>query len=121
MLHYKRGGILNDNITRQLKKGVLEIVILKLLSNKDMYGYELVSEINQRSKSLNIKEGTLYPILYRLEDNGLIEAHWEQAVFRKQPKKFYSVTEKGKQAMSKAYSQWKAITQDITRIMEGLT
>ena len=57
---------MNDNIAKQLKKGILEMIILKILSNKEMYGYELVSEINRRSESLNIKEGTLYPILYRL-------------------------------------------------------
>jgi len=109
---------LNDNIAKQLKKGILEMIILKILSNKEMYGYELVSEINRRSESLNIKEGTLYPILYRLEDNGLIKAQWELTVSRNQPKKFYSVTEKGKQAMTEAYSQWKSISEDIIRIME---
>ncbi|HHV96127.1 MAG TPA: PadR family transcriptional regulator [Clostridiaceae bacterium] len=112
---------MNGNIEKQLKKGLLEIVILKILSEKEMYGYELVSEINRRSRSLNIKEGTLYPILYRLEDNGLIKAQWEQGILRNQPKKFYSVTEKGKQAMFEAYSQWKAIAQDIIKIMEDLS
>lgn len=109
---------MNDNNLKQFKKGVLEIVILKLLSQKEMYGYELVAEINQRSDSLSIKEGTLYPILYRLEDDGLMETRWEEAVSRGRPKKYYSVTEKGKQIMVKSYAQWKAIAQDIISIME---
>lgn len=110
---------MNDNILKQFKKGVLEIVILKLLSQKEMYGYELVSELNQRGESLNVKEGTLYPILYRLEDDGLMETRWEETVSRGKPKKYYSVTEKGKQTMMESYAQWKTIAQDITRIMEG--
>jgi len=109
---------LNENIIKQFRKGVLELVILKLLSKKEMYGYELVSELNRHGSSLNIKEGTLYPILYRLEDNGLMEARWEQAISRVQPKKYYSVTPKGEQLMNESYTQWKAITQDVTRIME---
>lgn len=111
---------MNGNISRQLKKGILEIVILKLLSEREMYGYELVSELNRRSESFSIKEGTLYPILYRLEDNGLMETRWEQSGPRGQPKKYYTVTQEGKRAMAEAYSQWKAIVRDITNIMEGL-
>ncbi len=110
---------MNENIIKQFKKGVLDIVILKLLSQQEMYGYELVSELNRRGESLNIKEGTLYPILYRLEDEGLVETRWEQAASRSKPKKYYKVTEKGIEAMTEAYSQWKAIARDITNIMEG--
>lgn len=109
---------MNDNHVKQFKKGVLEIVILKLLSEKEMYGYQLVAELNLRGKSLQIKEGTLYPILYRLEDDGLMETRWEEVGSRGKPKKYYSVTEKGKQTMAEAYTQWKAIAQDITSIME---
>jgi len=109
---------LNNNIIKQFRKGILEIVILKLLSKKEMYGYELVAELNKRGNSFNIKEGTLYPILYRLEDDGLMETRWEQTVSRGQPKKYYSVTPKGKESMRELYAQWKAIAQDITKIME---
>jgi PadR family transcriptional regulator PadR len=116
----KRGDHLNGNIIRQFKKGILEIVILKLISEKEMYGYELASELNRRSESFSITEGTLYPILYRLEDDGLMETRWEQSASRGQPKKYYSVTEKGKQVMAESYSQWKSIVKDIAKIMEGL-
>lgn len=57
---------------RQLKRGVLEIVVLKLLSQGRAYGYQLLQRLDQESGGLfRIKEGTLYPILYRLEDDGL--------------------------------------------------
>lgn len=112
---------MNGNVMKQFKKGVLEIVILKLLSVKEMYGYELVAELNRRAESFSIKEGTLYPILYRLEDEGLMETHWKHPALRGQPKKYYSVTEKGKRVMTELYAQWKALARDITRIMEDLT
>ena len=105
---------------KQFRKGILELVILKLLSKKEMYGYELVAELNRQGNSFNIKEGTLYPILYRLEDDGLMETRWEQTTSRGQPKKYYSVTRKGEQVMLESYAQWKAVAQDITRIMEDL-
>lgn len=111
---------MNENLIKQFKKGVLEIVLLKMLSEKEMYGYELVSELNRRAKSFSIKEGTLYPILYRLEDEGLMETHWKHPANRGQPKKYYSITEKGKKVMTEAYAQWKAIAEDIIRIMEDL-
>lgn len=62
---------------RQLKRGVLEIVVLKLLSQGRAYGYQLLQRLDQESGGLfRIKEGTLYPILYRLEDDGLVVSEW---------------------------------------------
>lgn len=117
---------MGDNIMRQFKKGVLELIILKLLSQEAMYGYELVSVINNKSSSFDIKEGTLYPILYRLEDDGLVEARWEQAdnpsygqIARGKPKKYYTVTAKGKSVMEQSYELWKLIAGDIFNIMEA--
>jgi PadR family transcriptional regulator PadR len=107
-----------DNTEKQFKKGILELVILKLLARKEMYGYELVAELNRRGCSLNVKEGTLYPILYRLEDDGLMETRWEQAASRGQPKKYYSVTKKGLLTMEDSYAKWKAIATDVMNIME---
>lgn len=107
---------------RQFKKGVLELIILKLLSQTEMYGYELVSVINSKSSSFDIKEGTLYPILYRLEDDGLVETRWEQLndpLKRGKPKKYYAVTKKGKDVMEQSYELWKLVAKDIFEIMEA--
>ena len=111
---------MNDNNIKQLRKGVLELVVLKLLSKKEMYGYELVAELNRQGDSFSIKEGTLYPILYRLEDDGLMVTRWVQSASRGQPKKYYSVTGKGEQVMRESYAQWKAIARDIERVMEEM-
>ena len=61
---------------QQLKKGVLEMLVLEALCDDPTYGYELLGRLKERSGGLFIlKEGTLYPILYRLEDEGLISSH----------------------------------------------
>ena len=64
-----------DKFKKQLNKGVLELSILKLLTEDNQYGYSIMEEIGVRSnQKLQIKDGTLYPILYRLEDQKIIES-----------------------------------------------
>ncbi len=111
---------MNDNIMKQFKKGILELLILKLLSKKEMYGYELVSELNRRGQeTLSVKEGTIYPILYRLEEDGLMQTRWEQSPAGVRPKKYYTVTEKGLLFLNESYMQWKHLTLTIVKIMEA--
>lgn len=65
------------------------------------YGYELIAQLGSRSGGLfTLREGTLYPILYRLEDDGLIEAVWQQETGRAAPRKIYSATERAEKKMN---------------------
>jgi DNA-binding PadR family transcriptional regulator len=86
-----------NEVSKQLKKGIIEILILKLLSEERMYGYQLIQELDKRSNGIfKMKEGTLYPVLYRLEDSGMIESFWEQDTERRSvPRKYYKITEEG--------------------------
>jgi PadR family transcriptional regulator, regulatory protein PadR len=86
-----------SEINKQLKKGIIEILILKLLSMQNMYGYQLIQELDAKSNSIfKMKEGTLYPILYRLEDNKFIESYWEQDLDKRGvPRKYYKITSPG--------------------------
>lgn len=86
-----------EKFRKQLNKGVLELSILKLLSEDDQYGYSLMESIGTRShNNLQIKDGTLYPILYRLEDQQLIESYWKtEEAGRSKPRKYYRLTEQG--------------------------
>ena len=62
---------------QQMKKGVLEMLVLRLLSEGEKYGYQLISELKEKSGGMFLlKEGTLYPILYRMEDDGLVVSRW---------------------------------------------
>ncbi len=84
-----------EDFKRQLKRGTLELLLLALIEEKDRYGYEIVSSLEQHAENLfRIKEGTLYPILYRLEDKGLIESY-RDIPDRGVPRKYYRLTASG--------------------------
>ena len=70
---------MDNKFAQQLKKGVLDMVVLRLVEEKSTYGYEIIQQLEQRGEGFfNLKEGTLYPVLYRLEDSGLIESFWQK-------------------------------------------
>lgn len=91
-----------NEVGKQLKKGVIEILILELLSEEKMYGYQLIQELDIKSSSVfKMKEGTLYPVLYRLEDSKYIESCWEQDTEKRGvPRKYYRITASGQNALS---------------------
>ncbi len=109
-------------VDRELKRGTLEMVLLKLLSVRPMYGYELVSTLeNLGGPQFQIKEGTLYPVLYRLEDAGYIEARWE-TLERGVPRKYYRLTTAGAEQLRLLVGEWRAFVEAVNRILgtEGL-
>lgn len=97
---------MENKLVRQFKKGALELAVLKLLSRKEMYGYQMLSELEALGEDFTMREGTLYPILYRLEDDGLVLTRWEQAAERGVPRKFYSITPAGKMALTQLSERW---------------
>lgn len=108
-----------DSISRQLKKGVLDILLLTLLTRGRMYGYELMSTLDAESGGyFAMKEGTLYPILYRLEDAGFIQSDWEQAEGRRGvPRKYYAITAAGESHLRAARRELGEFTRSIQAIM----
>lgn len=98
---------MEDRFSQQLKKGVLELLVLQLICRGPTYGYELISQLNRRSGGFfALKEGTLYPILYRLEDGGLIRAVWQQQPGRQTPRKIYTVTPAGQAENARRLDLW---------------
>ena len=107
-----------DDGTKQLKKGVLEILILDLLTEKDRYGYELIKELSERSQEyFELKEGTLYPLLYRLNGNGLIENYWGKEMNEAARRKYYHLTEKGIRQLKQKKQQWKELIAAVNLIL----
>jgi len=105
-------------IHQQLKKGVLEILVLNLISQGDLYGYELLKRLEEDSQGAFIlKEGSLYPILYRLEDKGFVESYRQTLTTeRKVPRKYYRITFEGKNALYEMSGSWYDF-QDIVNKM----
>ena len=81
---------------REILKGSLEIILLSLLKNKDMYGYEISKEIkNTTDNVLILGEGTLYPALKRLKEKNLIQDYFIETNSSKRKRKYYKITEAG--------------------------
>lgn len=109
---------MNPKYEQQMKKGVLEMLVLKLLSEKEKYGYQLISELKEKSDGLFLlKEGTLYPILYRLEDEELVVSRWSEPKGKEVSRKYYVVTEKGIDVLTQLSELWRGFTEKVSNIM----
>ncbi len=96
-----------SDLGKQLRKGVLEVLVLKQLAACPQYGYLLLQELRNKSNGyFDLKEGTLYPILYRLEDEKWVETYWVEAEGRGLPKKYYRITDAGRQQAVTAENLW---------------
>lgn len=111
---------MEDRFLQQLKKGVLEMLVLELVCRGPTYGYELLKALKEGSDgAFVLKEGTLYPILYRLEDDGLIEAAWSKAEGRTAPKKMYTATEKGQLERKRKEQIWGGFVSTVNGFYGG--
>ncbi len=109
---------MEGGIGPELKRGTLEMILLSLLSERPMYGYELVSTLEARSGGqFEIKEGTLYPVLYRLEDAGQVSTSWETPG-RGVPRKYYPLTDAGSGRLQALLGEWQAFTTAVNRLLE---
>ena len=89
---------MEDRYVQQFKKGSLEMILLSLIGRKETYGYELIAALNASASVLGYaKEGTIYPILYRLQEGGLIRCRLAPAAANGGAKKYYSLTPRGKE------------------------
>ncbi|MFP4661067.1 MAG: PadR family transcriptional regulator [Halanaerobiales bacterium] len=100
----------------QFKKGVLELCVLVKLSKKDCYGYELVEEISQY---INISEGTIYPLLRRLQKEAYLESYLRESN-EGPPRKYYRITGSGEEIKDHLISEWAEFVNGVNSIiMEG--
>jgi PadR family transcriptional regulator, regulatory protein PadR len=104
---------------RELVKGSTSLILLQLLNEKDMYGYELVKELDKRSDHhLQVKEGTLYPALHKLENQEYIECYWEEQ--EKGPaRKYYQITAEGKKLLQEKTNEWNRFVQVMGKVIKG--
>ncbi len=103
---------------KQINKGVLELAVLKLINDADLYGYAIIQEIRKQSDGkLELKDGTLYPILYRLEDNGFIESYWKEAIGRGKPRKYYKIMDSGVDRLHGMIKDYEEIAKGIKNIL----
>jgi Predicted transcriptional regulators len=111
---------LKQKYEQQMKKGVLEMLVLRLLFEREKYGYQLICELREKSDDLFLlKEGTLYPILYRMEDDGLVVSKWSEPKGKEVSRKYYSITEEGRETLEQLQILWNRFTEKVDNIMES--
>lgn len=104
---------------RELKRGSLEMLLLALVRETDRYGYELVSALDERSDGeLAVSGGTLYPVLYRLEEAGHLATRWE-AEGRGAPRKYYRITDRGREELERRLEEWRRFAGAVDRVLAG--
>ena len=103
-----------QNWFSQVKKGTLSYIILIILDDREYYGYELVQEIKMHT-TLEVAEGTLYPLLNRLKAEGIVDSKWieqESGI----PRKYYTLTDTGKATLTEMKKMWSALGNAINKI-----
>ena len=106
-----------EKLSRDLMRGSLDLMALSVLSEGAMYGYLLQKKLREASEGLvRLEAGTLYPLLHRLEAEGLIAARWEETTGR--PRKWYELTTAGQGRLHEQAQEWRAYADCILRLLQ---
>ncbi|MEP6495046.1 MAG: helix-turn-helix transcriptional regulator [bacterium] len=104
-------------IERELKRGSLELIVLHLLAQGEAYGYEIVAKLTaQTNGALEVTDGTLYPVLYRLERAGSVTVRWETPE-RGVPRKYYRLTDAGRKELEQLEHEWTTFAKAMAKLL----
>jgi PadR family transcriptional regulator, regulatory protein PadR len=95
----------------QIRRGTLELCVLALISSKPRYGYDLVTAL-ERWEPLATTEGTVYPLLRRLQRDGKVEASWEESA-EGPPRKYYRLTSHGRDLLGRMTADWAELSEAV--------
>ena len=104
-----------ENIKSQMRKGILEFCILSVIDRKEAYTSDIVEAL--KSADLLVVEGTLYPLLSRLKNNGILTYRWEESTSGP-PRKYFCLTDEGRQLLAQLRDEWRAISSSIQQITQ---
>jgi PadR family transcriptional regulator PadR len=107
-----------ENWQTQLRKGLLDIVVLNLLNRGPSHGYEMVQTM-KRIEGLQIREGNIYPVLARLQTDGLVTNYSELSTDGP-PRKYFRLTEAGQKALEDMNKHWDRIIESIQQVRKGV-
>ncbi|MDA1370539.1 MAG: PadR family transcriptional regulator [Proteobacteria bacterium] len=105
-----------QNTITQMRRGFLEFCIVSLLANNEVYTAELIDRL--KKANLLVTDGTLYPLLNRLQKAGLLQYRWEESESGP-PRKYYSLTEPGRKLLNELDSAWQDINESVKLIRSG--
>lgn len=100
-----------------LLRGNLELIVLTILERKPLYGFAIIQEAKDRTAGyFDFKEGSLYPALHRMEQDGLLSAQYGETGRNGKPRKYYAITEKGLATLREKRQEFSTFTQAVTRL-----
>ena len=106
-------------VNKELSKGSIGMLLLSVLSKEDMYGYQMIKELESQSENVfTLKEGTLYPLLHSMEKNGFLEAYWEQ-LENGRKRKYYTITENGRKELKRQSDEWFEFSEAVTKVVNN--
>ena len=106
-------------LNKELLKGSTELLVLSVIENKNMYGYQMIKELKKKSENVfEFQEGTLYPILHKLEEKRWISSYWDEVTGKK--RKYYAITTEGKKQLDAKKEEWKTFTTKVNQVIGGV-
>ncbi len=104
-------------ISKELLKGTTAIMILRIISKQDSYGYQIIRELSVKSSQLfNLNEGTLYPILHTMEKEGIVESYRKESESGRE-RKYYKITAKGKIQLAAQMKEWEMFYGSVNGVL----
>ena len=106
-------------INKELLKGSTELIVLGVLENENMYGYQMIKELKEKSENVfEFQEGTLYPILHTLEQKNYITSYWNTSGTKK--RKYYAISKEGKKHLKDKKEEWDCFINGVNNVVGGV-
>ena len=106
-------------LEKSLVSGSMSLLVLKLLEDGDLYGYQMIEELRRRSDdTFRLRAGTLYPLLHGLEEKGCVTAY-ERTADSGKARRYYHLTERGRDALREKEDAWDAYARAVGRVLKG--
>ncbi len=116
--NYNTMPVNSENVKSQMRKGLMEYCIMLIISKKASYVSDIIAEM--KNARLIVVEGTLYPLLSRLKNSGLLSYQWQESV-QGPPRKYYELTDEGRQFLSELETAWLEISDTVQSIKSATT
>jgi PadR family transcriptional regulator PadR len=102
-----------SNLKSQMRKGLLEYCILSIISRSEAYASDILETL--KNAELLVVEGTLYPLLTRMKNEGLLSYRWQESTGGP-PRKYYTLTPEGEQLLAQLHEEWQSICQAVNQV-----
>lgn len=97
---------------------VIEMMVLKMLSEQSMYGYQIIKHVKERTEGqFTWKEGSLYPVLHKLENDGQLICEWIDVDGRNRPRRYYSITDEGLASLTSRLQSWQSYISNVNSVL----